>query len=483
MSSKSGNTNKPGKKVLRIGLIQNGKILEERVFRVAANVRVGTDLSKNDLVVPASDLPKSFQLFDISGGGYALCFTSKMSGRVSTGDGVLTLKELVSQGKAKKTDSGFRLELSPRARGKVQLGEVTILFQFVTPPPPVARPVLPASMRGGWFKNVDYHLIAMIALSALLQIGFVIFLQAQEWPEQLDGLDQQIPDRFVELMKAPEPEVPDIPDKAEVVDEGEGEPDDTKEAKAEEPTPQPRPEPQPDKTPEVEKPAPTAEELAEARAAEKKRMEEEVRNSTLLGKLGSKSGDGPSIVDSLAGGAANVAIDTAFDGSRGVKDGIAGYEKSGLRSGGSSDADGSGAAAGISDLGASSGAKKAEKGVDTGSKSEEKVTARVKVEDGGQVVGSGKLDANSISRTVKQNASSIQRCFERVLKTDPSAGGKLVLTVTIGRAGRATSVKANTSIGGGFKSCAETAVKSWRFERPQGGDVMFNKTFVLQASK
>lgn len=481
MSSKSG-INKSGKKVLRVGLIQNGKILEERVFRTAINVRVGTELNKNELVVPASNLPKSFQLFEVSGGAYVLCFNSKMSGRVSTGSGVLTLKELVSQGKAKKTDSGYRAVLSARARGKVQIGEVTVLFQFVTPPPPIARPVLPASMRGGWFKGMDYYLIAMIALSALLQIGFVVYLQTQEWPEQIDGLNHQIPDRFVELMKAPEPEEPIVPDKVEPTDDGDAEPDDSKEAKKEEPKPVKKAEPKKDKAPAPEKKPPSAEEIAQAKAAEKKRMEDEVRNSTMLGKLGSKGGDGPSIVDSLVDGAANVGMDDAFADTKGVKDGVAGYEKSGLKSGGSSDADGSGSAAGIDDLGASSGAKRAEEGVETGSKKEEKVTARVDIKDGGAVAGSGTLDANSISRVVKQNASAIQRCFERVLKTNPNAGGRLVLSVTIGRAGRATSVKANTSIGGGFKSCTETAVKGWRFGRPKGGDVMFNKTFVLQSS-
>lgn len=481
MSSKSG-SNKPGKKVLRIGLIQNGKILEERVFRNAINVSVGKDISKNELVVPVSNLPRSFQLFEVNGGSYALCFTSKMTGRISTGDGVVTLKELVRQGKAKKTSSGYRIGLSSRARGKVRLGEVTILFQFVTPPPPIARPVLPASMRGGWFKGMDYYLVAMIALSALLQISFVVYLQSQEWPEQIDGLNSQIPDRFVELMKPPEPDEPVVPEKNEKVDENEGESDEPKEAEKKDPQPQKKSEPT-----EVEKPAekeepPSAEELAKAAAAEKKRMEEEVRNSTMLGKLGSK-GDNGSLVDSLTGGAANVDMDDAFDGSSGVRDGVAGYEKSGLESGGSSDADGSGSAAGISDLGASKGAKQAEKGVDTGSKKEEQVKAKVDIKSGGQVIGSGKLDASSISRTVKQNASAIQRCFERVLKTNPSAGGKLVLTVTIGRAGRATSVQANTSIGGGFKSCTERAVKGWRFGRPKGGDVTFNKTFVLQSSK
>jgi outer membrane biosynthesis protein TonB len=481
MSSKSG-SNKSGKKVLRIGLIQNGKILEERLMRSAKAVRIGQDLNKNDLVVPASNLPKSFQLFEAKDGAYLLRFDSKMSGRISMGNGVYTLEELVREGKARKSEQGYILALNPRARGKVQIGEVTVLFQFVTPPPPVARPVLPASMRGGWFKGLDLYLVGIIALSALLQIGFVVWLQAQEWPEQLTSLDQKIPDRFVRIMKEPEPEEIEIPEDAEKPEESEGEgeteadPNESKQVKKQDPKPVEKPET------EVEKDPKTPEEIAKAAAARKKRMMEEVRNSTILSQIGAVGEGSGGIVDTLEMGAGSTTMAEAFEGTQGVKTGVAGVEKSGLRSGGSSDADGTGSAAGIGDLGAIDGAKKAEEGVATGEKKEEKVEARLDIKDGGAVVGSGKLDASRISSVVRRGASAIQRCFERVLKKNPSAGGKLVITVTIGRAGRVTNVQANTSIGGGFKSCTETAVKGWRFPRPRGGDVMFNKTFVLQAA-
>lgn len=484
MSSKS-ESQKSGRKVLRIGLIQNGKILEERLIRTAKPVRVGQDIHKNDLVVPASNLPKSFQLFGIKGNSYVLFFDSKMTGRISMGDGVKTLDEFVRQNKATKTsDGGYQLKLNPRARGKVKLGEVTLLFQFVTPPPPVARPVLPASMRGGWFKGMDYWLVAMIALSAILQIGFVAYLQSQEWPEQIDRLDQRIPDRFVRVMVEEEPEEIEIPDDQKSEDEsaeGEGEPE---EAADEEPTPAPAedPKPEPEKKAEEEPAEKSAEEIAAAEEARKKRMEEEVRNTTALNQIGALAdGAGGNLADALAGGSGNVSMDEAFEGTSGVKRGT-GEEKSGLRTGGGSGADGKGSAAGIEDLGATRGAREAEKGVETGSKAEEEVKAQVKVEDGGDVVGSGTLDASSISSVVKRNQSAIQNCFERVLKQNPSAGGKLVLTATIGGAGRVTSATANTSIGGGMKQCVETAAKGWRFARPKGGDVMFNKTFVLQSS-
>jgi outer membrane biosynthesis protein TonB len=466
-------SNKPANKILRIGLIQNGRIVEERLMRSAKPITIGHGLKKNTLIVPASELPKSFKLFEPTGGGYLLYFNSKMSGRVSLGDGVRTLEELAKQGKAKKSGDGYVLELSRRARGKISFGEVTILFQFVTPPPPRPKPVLPASMRGGWFKNIEPFLGAVIAISAIVQIGFVVWLENQEFPPD-ELKEAEIANRFVDIMtekKEEEPEVPDENTEAESTD-GEGEPEEKKE--------DPKPEPQPEKKEEKKEEKPkTAEERAKAEAERRKRMAEKVRKSTILHEIGAVAGEGGSLADTLSEGAGSTTMQEAFDGSKGMKTAELGAEKSGIRSSGSSDAEGSGSAAGINDLGKTGGAKAAEKGVKTGSKKEETVKAKIDIKDGGAPIGAGKLSASRISSVVRRGASGIQRCFERVLKQNPNAEGKLVITVTIGQAGRVTNVSTKTGIGGGFNSCVKSRIKSWRFPRPKGGDVMFNKTFVL----
>ena len=48
--------------------------------------------------------------------------------------------------------------LDERSRGKVAVGDLSILFQFVTPPPPQPRPQLPASVRGSCFTGMDWAL-------------------------------------------------------------------------------------------------------------------------------------------------------------------------------------------------------------------------------------------------------------------------------------------------------------------------------------
>jgi hypothetical protein len=56
------------------------------------------------------------------------------------------------------------LPLDERARGKITLADMTILFQFVTPPPPQPRPQLPASVRGSALSGVDWFFTTVAAI-------------------------------------------------------------------------------------------------------------------------------------------------------------------------------------------------------------------------------------------------------------------------------------------------------------------------------
>jgi hypothetical protein len=109
---------------------------------------------KNTFVVPASNvLPRSFNLFELTPQGYALNFTDAMDGRVSLGDQVVALPALRQAGKAQKKGDLWHLMLTARARGKVVIGDVTVLFQFVAPPPVQPRPQLPPSVRSSVFSR------------------------------------------------------------------------------------------------------------------------------------------------------------------------------------------------------------------------------------------------------------------------------------------------------------------------------------------
>jgi outer membrane biosynthesis protein TonB len=472
-------SSKPSQKILRIGVIQNGKIVEEKLVRQSKTITIGSDFGrKNELVVPASGLPKSFKLFEFKSGSYYLRFKNQWDGRVSLGDRVGTLSELVSNGQAKREGDEAVIKLNPASRGKVKFGDVTVLFQFVTPPPPKKKPVLPASMRGGWIKGVEPILVMMIAISAILQIGTVVWLENTDFPE-LEQDDMVVEDRFVRIMKPEKEEEPPEPDEPKQKADGEGEAEETEEKKAEK---KPKKEKKPEKEAKKDKKEMTPEERAKAEAERRRRMTEKVRNKTIVGKLGAIS-DGPGgMEDPFSDGAGATSMDKAFEGTKGVTADATG-EKDGI-SGGAADADGTGASAGIGDLEGGKAAEKAEAAdASTGEKQEKTVKANIR---GGsqQQVGMGQLDAGSISSVIRRRQSAIQNCYERVLKTNPKAGGKLVLQFTIGTRGRVTSTSVKSDISGGsVGGCASRAVKRWRFPRPKGGEVTVSKSFVLEASQ
>ena len=482
----SNQTQTAAAKVMRIGLFQNNRIIEERLLRAAKNVTIGSDIKKdlNTFVVPASDLPKSVMVFEASKTGqYIMHFTSQMSGRVKIGDEIKTLQDLIEGGKAQKTPIGFSVQLTPNSQGRLVIGEATLLFQFVTPPPPRAKPVLPASMRGGWIQGMDRTLATIVALSAILHIGAVLFLELQDWPEPLEQ-EFQIPDKFVQItvdVKEPEPPKPEIDPNEKT--EGEGEPEGpADDAPPQKEQPKAKEEPKPAEA-KSDKPK-TADDLAREEAERQRRLADKVRNKTILGQIGAVSADGSSgsLVDMLASGAGKTSMDDAFANSKGVTTGQVGAEKSGLRSSGSSDADGAGGKTiGIGDLGASSGAKAAAKGVETGGKVEVKVKANINLKTPEVVIG-GTLDQASISSIIKRNEGNFQKCYERELKKNPKAGGKVVIVFEIGMAGRTTMSKPEVdSVGGGTGECVAGVIANLRFPRPNGGPATVKKTFVFSS--
>src|SRR2546430_17481657 len=71
-----------GPKVLGIGLVQGGKVIEERVIKQRSHVTIGPS-EKSMFVIPSKNIPPSFRLFELMGGEYYLNFLDGMTGRVA----------------------------------------------------------------------------------------------------------------------------------------------------------------------------------------------------------------------------------------------------------------------------------------------------------------------------------------------------------------------------------------------------------------
>ncbi len=465
------------RKILRIGIIQNGKIIEERLLRKRESVTIGQS-PRNTFVLPSSGIPKSATLFELKGGVYTLNFRPQMSGKVSVEDAVLDFKALREQNLAKKRGDHYVLPLSEKSRGKVVVDDVTLLFQFVTPPPPPSKLQLPASVRQGWLKGLDWPFVSTMLGSFVFQVFTVAFIVTRDYPEPPRGIEA-LPDRFVKMIVEPPEAKPPPPetDSEEKKDE-EGDIKEEVVEKKPEPKPQPKPEPkpEPEDKPEVAK----GPEDPAAKEARLRKIKEEVASKTILKQLGSMGGEGPGgLVDSLKEGAVDVKMAEAFDGASGVV--VADRDTKARDRRGRAKA-GAGKVAGLQD-----GDLKAKGGgpVETGSKGKEvSVKGTVAVKKPSEAFGTGVLDSSAIAKVVSRRKGAIKSCYEKQLKRNPKLAGKVKVQFTILQSGRVSNARVleDTTGDPAVGKCIVSGMQRWRFPKPDGGDVTVAFPFVFAPS-
>lgn len=457
-STTSGTPAKP--KVLRIGIIQGGRIVEERLVRTRTDITIGLS-AKNTFVIASETLPRSWLLFQETAKGYVAQFADAMDARIAVGNEITSLSQMKQTGKIKKQGQSWPLLLDEKSRGKITMADMTILFQFVTPPPPQPRPQLPASVRGTMTSNLDWFFTSIAAVSFVMHLGVVMYLRSVDWPRKL--APDEIPDRFVQMV---------VKKKEEKKEEAK------KEAKVEKKEEKKKVAEKKDEAPKKEltdaEKAKMAEEKAARDAERRARLAEQVKNTGILKLLGAKADGEGSIADVLGKGDVDRDQEKAFQGVgglavatndslRGVKTGTGGSGKiasvSGLRGGG-----------GIA--GASTGAAAAEK----------KVSGAVKAE---APAVDGSLDPNLVAKEVRTRIGAIKACYERALKRNPNLSGKIVVHWTITAAGTVSGVDIEQDTIGDSEvaSCIKQLVARWRFPSPAGGAVEVSYPFVFQSSQ
>jgi len=159
-------------RILRIGVLLGGKIVEERLIRERIPVSIGQSMN-NTFSIPIEGLPLQFTLFAIDQGRYSLRFLPKMDGRLSEGGQLNTLEQLKAKG-GRNTGEYWEVPLGETARGKLTLGDLTVLFQFVTEPPRQPKPMLPASVRGTFADRFDPRLLVILAISLMGNFTLVL---------------------------------------------------------------------------------------------------------------------------------------------------------------------------------------------------------------------------------------------------------------------------------------------------------------------
>lgn len=458
----------PQARILRIGLIQGGRIIEERLVRKRENITVGQS-AKNMFVVPSDTLPRSWLLFEITPKGYVVHFADGMDARIAVGQEIISFAQLKQTGKVQKSGAGYVLPLDERSRGKITIGDMTILFQFVTPPAPQPRPQLPASVRGSLTSNLDWFFTSVAAASFIVHFSLVVYLRSVDWPRKPDI--EEIPDRFVQMVVRKEEPPPPPPQETKTEDKTEDKTEtkkpETKVAKKVEPTPERR-------EPTEEEKRKAAEAKAARDAERRAQIAEQVKNTGILKLLGAKSDGGGAIADVLGKGDVDRDQEKAFEGVGGLTVATSDTGLRGVKSG----TGGSGTVASIGSLRGSGDVAAGSTGT-VGA--EKKVVAVVK--DQAPSVD-GQLDPGILVKEVKRNMGAVKACYERALKRNPTLSGKLVVFWTVTEAGTVTGfdVEQDTLNDPEVVSCIKALVLRWRFPRPSGGSVDVSYPFLFQAS-
>ena len=449
-------------KVLRIGVLQDGKIVQEKRIGVGNTVTVGAS-PKATFSYPLPKVPRKFPLFVAKGDNYFLRYLPSMQGKIAYKDGVHSLQALGKRGDAKRKGDVLVLPLTEKNRGKISIDNLTVLFQFVPAPPEPLHPTYKTDFRPKLFTEDDPVFLGFLGLFTLLAAVFVVYVQSVDTPALLPS--DVLPERFVKLAIPPsDPVDPNEVDDPEL-DEGDG-PAVAKEKEEEA-----------GGAAEQENTAPTEvrEKTAEEKAAEeirrKQQMEAEVMEKSLLLKLIGTRGESASgnYTDDLFGEGSGVGtdLDAALAEVGGVEQGT--YEALGEKRG-------TGSGTGRDDASIGDLAKAQGGSADVGSGPATKVSGRI---SSGTVDVSGG-DPQKIKNAISKYTGQVKACYEQRLKSNPSLAGRVELLWYI-TGGRVTSVEVlgNSTDDSELASCIARKVRTWRFPDDLEADTEVMYPFIL----
>lgn len=437
-----------GPKVLRIGVVRAGRVIEERVIKQRTSVTVGQS-EKAMFVLSAPNLPSQFKLFELIANDYHLNFLDEMSGRVALASGITDIAAL--KGQAKRVGNAYQVKLTEEARGKVVVGDTTLLFQFVAPPPVQPRPQLPLAVKGGLANQIDWNLTIIAAFSFLLHFGFIGAMYS-DWMDPVVSDDATV-QGLIDLAKGlPPPPVEEKPVETAATS--------TATEKTAAPTP---------KAASGSTSTAKAGPVSDTKAAALSRSAEAIQMQMLAAFGGNSAVQGALSRSDIP----PVDLTSAAQSGGGVQHGSGDLR---LGGGGGPVAAGKGGG-GLDRIGGSTSAQAAStagQGRDVGGPK------------GDAQIGSSSstVPVSGADRVIAGLRPRFRSCYQKGLSGDPGMSGKVVIAAKIAPNGEVASadIESNSGLSPEVASCIARAVRNAQFDAPggSGSTMRIPVTFVQQ---
>jgi len=427
---------------LRIGVAQRGRILQETLVPPGGTVKLGSDPRTATVLVEPGVVPRrGHTLLTNRPGAAELRLRPGMTGRVSRGDVIADLSKLV--------DGRGRVALGVRDRGKVRIGDTTLLFQFVETPP------LPQAAH--WSKRLgaeaDAVWTATLLLSAVFHAAAVVWISTQPpppvdvWQAKADRITVWVDHLQPEVAKELAQELIEGPETEDAVAEAD-EPDE--QTKPDEPDQADEPEPGEGAgggEPESDEPPPRTRQELEAEVSGRGVL-------AIIGTAGTSSVVGA--VDDLLDDPGGLAPDVAAAVALAPR--ARGREQIGLKDGGvGTDAVVGGDGISVDGPGGGEGGRVQKRAVEPIAKEPEGGVAEVDPSADG---------VDLLRAEIKKNVRSFKACYERILKQDdPDLGGTIRLSWSVETNGRVSGARilSDNTGSAALQACVVKRLRALRF--------------------
>lgn len=185
-----------GPRELRIGRVENGAITDDRQYRTALSYGRS---ERATLMIPHAT-ESCAPLFERSAAGtFTLLVPAGARGRLALAAGVIDLAEV----------AGTSIPIDASARGKLVLGETTLLFQLMPAASVPLRPRLSSAARGGFLSMIDWRFTSYVMASLCAHMFFVAWLDSADFA--VDAMAMMLPEQVTRLaIEMPDP--PPVPD-------------------------------------------------------------------------------------------------------------------------------------------------------------------------------------------------------------------------------------------------------------------------------